>query len=59
MSPVGMYNSAGEEPIPLISFGNGGRIKNKVIDQFMVGESANGYRGGEKNDGEGDGEGHA
>src|SRR5687768_8649022 len=40
VSDIGMYEPATEEPVPLISFANSRRIKDQVIDYFLVAESA-------------------
>jgi hypothetical protein len=51
VSPVGVYESARKETIPLISLGDGGWIEDQVIDQLVVGESANGNECCKENDG--------
>ena len=54
-----MDESAAEEPVPLMSLGNGWRMEDQVVDQFVIRESADRYQGGEKDQREGDGQVHA
>ena len=59
MAQVGMDESAGKEPIPLMSFGNGRGVEDQVVDQFVVGKPAKGKQGGQTDYGQGDGQVHA
>ena len=45
MACIGMDQSAGDEAVPLILFGNCRRIKNEVVNYFLIAKAADGNQG--------------
>jgi len=44
VSEIGMYQSAGKESVPLISFGDCWWIKDQIVYKFLVAETVERYK---------------
>ena len=47
-----MYQSTGNKPVPLIPLGNGRRIEDQIINNFLAAECTDGHDAGNDDDDE-------